>query len=132
MSLISVPLVLADLLANVINLITQGIDSSEHDKEEAFTQAVCAKVREQLPTMNVMVVHGSFTSNFVNATHQHVELPLTAPRTMGYEIYAFTSGTFTLQTDGGFINWCFGGNFNRDGNNVTFFDIRKSIGGSDC
>ncbi|WPG97941.1 Hypothetical protein R9X50_00072400 [Acrodontium crateriforme] len=123
MSLISVPLVLADIIANITNLIVQGIDASEHEKEEQFTQQVCEQVRQQLPTMNVMVVHGQFTSNFVNATHQHVELPLTAPRTMGYEIFAFTSGTFTLQGDGGFINWCFDGNFNRDGNNVTFFEI---------
>lgn len=37
-----------------------------------------------------------------------------------FGIWAFDSGTFVNQGDGGYINWAFQGVFNRNGNTVTF------------
>ncbi|CAL8472281.1 g11823 [Coccomyxa elongata] len=37
-----------------------------------------------------------------------------------YGIWAFESGTFDNQGDGGYINWAFFGNFDRNGNHVVF------------
>ncbi|MEH2366456.1 hypothetical protein [Nostoc sp.] len=37
-----------------------------------------------------------------------------------YGIWAFENGEFTNQGDGGWINWAFKGNFDRDGSHVKF------------
>ena len=37
-----------------------------------------------------------------------------------YQVWVFESGTFDLKGDGGLINWCFGGSFDRDGKHVEF------------
>lgn len=44
-----------------------------------------------------------------------------------YDTYIFDYGTFTLVGDEGYTNWCFDGNYTKDGNQVTFNGIsRKS------
>lgn len=40
-----------------------------------------------------------------------------------YEVTVFQKGTMTLLGDGGYINWCFEGNFNRMDNYVEFNPI---------
>ncbi|KAL2073098.1 hypothetical protein VTL71DRAFT_10422 [Oculimacula yallundae] len=117
---------IADVLAKILKLIT-SINEAEHAKEEKYTQTTVENLRLQFPEYNVLIVHPKHSRNFVNEYHQHVELPLTAPRTQGYEIYCFDSGSFTLEGDGGFINWCFAGSYTRDGNNVNFNKIPSQI-----
>jgi hypothetical protein len=40
-----------------------------------------------------------------------------------YEVTVFQQGSMTLLGDGGYINWCFEGNFNRMDNYVEFNPI---------
>ena len=57
-----------------------------------------------------------------------IQGPVTSGPTQGYEIYLFDSGEFFREGDGGFANWCFGGNFKRvpgHENNVVFFPIES-------
>lgn len=37
-------------------------------------------------------------------SHQHREFDVQVGGTIGYEIYAFKAGSFTLQGDGGYLN----------------------------
>lgn len=41
-----------------------------------------------------------------------------------FGIWAFESGDFTNQGDGGWINWAFKGSFSRDGNTVHFTSVQ--------
>jgi hypothetical protein len=107
-------------LINIGQLVAQ-----EHATESAFTQALVAQLTRQYPDKNVVVYHDQDCKfNGVNAVHQHVECNLSFfSTTQGYEVQIFDSGTFTLVGDGGYLNWCFGGNYNRNGNFVQFNQI---------
>lgn len=78
-------------------------------------------LRNTYPNKNVIVYHDQDSqTNFVNGVHSHQELNLPdGPETQGYEIYVFDSGTFTLAGDGGYLNWCFAGDYDRDGESTT-------------
>ncbi|MCJ1323260.1 hypothetical protein MMC15_008614 [Xylographa vitiligo] len=85
-----------------------GIDHSDHSDHSAEIQF----------TQNI------YTSNLANAQQAHVECPITWPRTQGYTCLSFDSGSFQLQGDGGFENWCYNGNYtNNGGGSVTFNTI---------
>ena len=59
-----------------------------------------------------------------------IQSPPTSGPTQGYEIYIFDSGEFFREGDGGFTNWCFGGNFKRvpgHEENVVFFPIESQL-----
>jgi hypothetical protein len=51
-----------------------------------------------------------------------------------YEVCVFQKGTMTLLGDGGYINWCFEGNFNRMENHVEFNPLPAEdyLGGDFC
>jgi hypothetical protein len=106
------------------------LDAQEHAAESAYTQALVAQLTRQYPDKNVIVYHDQDSQfNGVNAVHQHVELNLGFfSTTQGYEVQIFDSGTFTLVGDGGYLNWCFGGNYDRNGNFVQF----NPISGKSC
>ncbi|MCJ1438130.1 hypothetical protein MMC27_007517 [Xylographa pallens] len=104
--------------------LVEGIDDSDHKAEAQFTQNMCDQLRAAFPSKNIMIVHPSYTANFVNAQQAHVECPITWPRTQGYTCIGFDSGSFQLQGDGGFENYCYNGNYTNNGNgSVTFHPI---------
>lgn len=112
----------------IADLVGKKVDQ-DHDKMSAFTQSTAAQMSKNWPNKNVMVVHGSHDQNFVDEVHSHHELDIIVGGTIGYEIYVFTSGDFTLHSDGGYINWCFMGNFQRgDGGYVKFDPIQGMSG----
>ncbi len=110
-----------------LKLIISTIIDGDHDNESAFTQSTAAQLRKNYPDKNVMVVHGNHdASGLVNSVHNHVELPVQVPNTKGYETYVFDYGDFNMMGDGGFINWCFMGNFDRTGaGRVSFHPIQS-------
>jgi hypothetical protein len=111
---------------SIQELINIGqLDAQEHATESAFTQSMVAQLSRQYPDKNVIIYHDQDSQfNGVNAVHQHVECDLSFfSTTQGYEVEVFDSGTFTLVGDGGYLNWCFGGNYDRNGNSVTFNPI---------
>lgn len=73
--------------------------------------------------------NGMGSHDFVNAVSVHCELPLDdgiLDLTEDYNLYLFDFGTFTLQGDGGYVNWAFGGHFDRNDHEVTFYPIGDS------
>jgi hypothetical protein len=79
-----------------------------------------------VPYKNIIVFHNQDSSwSFSGWAHAHFELELGGPfhNTQGYEIYAFDYGNFTLAGDGGYENWAFAGNFQREQGspNVIFY-----------
>jgi hypothetical protein len=65
------------------------------------------------PGWNVVIVHTQHKTKFdgkqgTDYAHEHKELSMSFPvgTTIGFEIYTFRSGEFTLEGDGGFMNAC--------------------------
>jgi hypothetical protein len=114
------------VISGIQEFITIGqLDAKEHDIESAFTQSMVAQLTRQYPDKNIIIYHDQDSQfNGVNSVHIHVECSLDFfSWTQGYEVQVFDSGTFTLVGDGGYLNWCFGGNYERNGNTVTFNPI---------
>ena len=115
------------IIATVIELIKDIEElANQHSLESHFTQTTVSKLRDHYPTMNVLVFHNQHSvTDFHGGNHTHYELDIGSilgivHRTQGYEIWVFDHGDFELAGDGGYINWCFDGDFDRDGNDVTF------------
>ena len=68
--------------------------------------------------MNIMVFNTEqpYEQNFHNVAEEEFEDICGIP----YKVWAFESGEFNNKGDGGFINWCFLGRFDRDGGRVKF------------
>lgn len=77
------------------------------------------------PHKNVMVVHSAHQKQLTGSAHAHVEIP-TGWSTKGLEVYVFDEGTFQLVGQGGYNNWRFAGNYERDGKFVRFYPRRPS------
>ena len=116
-------MIVVDILT-VINIIHEIVDiiseidelKDQHKRESNFTQATVAELRDEYPTMNVMVFHNQDSvTNFKGGNHTHYEsvlgkVPIIGTTlTQGYEIRVFDHGTFHRAGDGGFVNWCFDG-----------------------
>jgi len=101
-----------DVVAGIDKIIASFNDQNV-DRGTA-TQAIVEHLYEAYPDKNVMVVHSPHLETFNGSVHRHMELPQTVG-TIGFEIYVFDDGDFTLLGDGGFQNWCFKGNYERDG-----------------
>lgn len=115
----------AEAAVNLIKGLVQL--SHQHDAENQFTQSTVQNLNSQYPNMNVMIYHDTDSKfNFPNGQHTHYELDIGLGFTEGYEIWVFEQGTFDKVGDGGYINWCFSGNFNRNGNHVDFFPINTA------
>ncbi|KAJ9612273.1 hypothetical protein H2200_003870 [Cladophialophora chaetospira] len=118
------------IIDTVIELIKDIEElANQHAVESNFTQTTVDKLRDHYPTMNVMVFHNqdSYT-DFNGGNHTHYELDIGSilgiiHRTQGYEIWVFDSGDFELAGDGGYVNWCFDGDYDRKGNDVTFYSM---------
>ena len=106
--------------ASVGNFI-HGITGDDNAKREAFTQQYISNINQQYPNYNAVISHNGGTVEGNNVVHQHVELGM-AVGTCGYEVYLSPKGQhfkFVRNGDGGFINWAYGGDFNRDGSTIT-------------
>jgi hypothetical protein len=94
--------------------------NNDNKKREAYTQQFVQQAGQKYPGYNVVICHPGHRVSGANI-HQHYELPMTVG-TCGYDIYFSKKGkqfTFVNQGDGGFINWAFNGEFNRNGNTLT-------------
>jgi hypothetical protein len=94
--------------------------NNDNKKREAYTQQFVQQASQKYPRYNVVICHPNHRVSGATI-HQHYELPMTLG-TCGYDIYFSQKGkqfTFVNQGDGGFINWAFNGEFNRNGNTLT-------------
>lgn len=107
-------------IENVIDLVEGDIQ----DAESKYTTGIVSTLREQYPTMNVLVYHDQDSGyNLYGATHAHVEMDIFAGFSQGYEVWVFDYGTFELAGDGGYSNWAIGGNFDGPSSAVTFYSM---------
>lgn len=86
---------------------------------EKFTKATCGEFdRKYDSKYNVMVFNNEQPSayNLRGVRENFVRTYCGIP----YKVFVFRSGKFRNKGDGGFINWCFQGNFRRDGGLITF------------
>lgn len=108
---------------------TFGLPNELSQKRDVFTQAAKDHLRKVFPKKNVLIVDNKWVHmmNFhPNNNGFHVELKRSGFGTHGFNIYVFDHGLFTKGGDGGYDNWCFGGNFTRNPANpmqVTFHPI---------
>ncbi|ETI24373.1 hypothetical protein G647_03742 [Cladophialophora carrionii CBS 160.54] len=111
----------------VIEGIQDLIDLIDGDIEEAegqFTRGIVSNLRDQYPTMNVLVYHNQDCGyDLYDATHAHVEFDIALGFTKGYEVWVFDHGTFNLVGDGGYQNWAIGGSFEGPSSEVTFYSM---------
>ncbi|MBW4608159.1 MAG: hypothetical protein KME22_13285 [Hassallia sp. WJT32-NPBG1] len=109
-------------LAFGIASFVKTLQGNDNDKRAAFTQRTIAELSQKYPGYNFVITHhkGSKAEG-PGVRHDHVELPM-AVGSCGYEIFGSPKGQpfkFVLNGDGGYINWAFSGDFNRDGNTLT-------------
>jgi hypothetical protein len=101
-----------------------------------YTQQLCAKLRERFPTKNVMICLEPFKHDFTDVTQLSATWinSFMSTQHWNYTVLIFRSGHFEkLGRDGsapaepkfGFEQWCFGGNYQKDGFKVEFFDGNK-------
>ncbi|WP_069817328.1 hypothetical protein [Streptomyces sp. TP-A0874] len=107
--------------------------------KEASAQAVRMLVNDMrrcFPDYNVVAMHSEQSSHWVdkpdsfihegryrlNSTKYHDDETgddIESGRAV-FDLYVFDKGTFSNDGDGGYINWAFYGDFDRDGGKVTF------------
>lgn len=94
---------------------------------DEFTQSTVKHFRTLFPDYNCLVIDNVWKHivSLENFKHHHVEIPRDLFGTHGFDIYVFESGLVTKGGDGGFINWCFGGKYIRNGNQVKFISMKK-------
>ena len=116
---------MAEKVASVISQVV-GILQNVFDPKaarEQFTNDSVDRLVKEFPDYNVLLVHTAHHFESGEHVHKHVEFYTGAGNSYGYEVYLMRKGqktVFILDGDGGFINWCFQGNYNRDGHRVEF------------
>jgi hypothetical protein len=96
-------------------------NTSSTDRQTQFTRNFIAKVRNQFPEKNALIVHSNHTANFVGSVTQSFDLLAPTPIHVSYQWYVFDSGTFTLQGDGGDNNVLFAGNVQQTADQTWVF-----------
>jgi hypothetical protein len=103
----------------VWDFLDRNFNETRVDRESAI-RGIVKHCRTVYPKKNVMVCHSPHLANLEGCVKRHMELRTGLLGTTGVDVYIFDHGTFTNLGDGGYKNWCFEGNFHRDGNHVQF------------
>ncbi|RDB15046.1 hypothetical protein Hypma_005457 [Hypsizygus marmoreus] len=100
-----------------LSLLKNILEDIERDNQARgrFTQELVYRLNQADWSFNYVVCHSKHTYSFagrrgVDWGHYHEEFDIKVGGTRGYEIYWFRSGKFTLQGDGGYLNWAYVGN----------------------
>ena len=110
-------------LSGAISSLISSFNKQSINRSEA-TQLIAEHFAVAYPDKNCMVVHSQHLESLNNKVHEHIELPQKVG-TIGFEIYVFDDGPFTLIGDGGYDNWAFYGEFDFDGNKKVQFHKRQ-------
>eukprot|EP00250_Pteridium_aquilinum_P006804 c16647_g1_i1 orf=96-584(-) len=109
---------LAQEVQKALNEIRAGLGTNQDLGK--VTRDIVHHFLNAYPTFNVMVVHPPHIATFHDSVMKEISVPYNYVLSRLYKVYVFKKGTFTLLADGGYENWCFGGNFKREGKYVTF------------
>merc|ERR1711971_1000349 len=97
--------------------------SSTRDRAQGTQVAVAEARRQTEGKYNIVCIkagHNYDISGIMPTLFKSKEIDLCGYK---YMVYIFVEGTFVNHGDGGYINWCFWGNFSRDGGRLTFTRI---------
>ncbi|KAH7416493.1 hypothetical protein KP509_14G094200 [Ceratopteris richardii] len=109
---------LAEEVIKALNEIASGLGTDQDLGK--VTRDIVGHFLDAYPAYNCMVVHPPHIATFKDCVKQEIRVPYDYVLSRLYKVYVFKEGTFTLLGDGGYENWCFGCNFERDGKHVTF------------
>ncbi|KAJ8519984.1 hypothetical protein ONZ45_g3105 [Pleurotus djamor] len=93
-----------------------------------YTQDLVLRMNSTYPGYNWIACHSKHTYKFdgtvgVSWGHRHSDFETKAGGISGYEVYNFKTGEFTLQGDGGYVNFAYIGNViksDQGGNHLIF------------
>ncbi|RDB15075.1 hypothetical protein Hypma_005461 [Hypsizygus marmoreus] len=109
-----------------LSLLKNILEDIERDNQARgrFTQELVSRMNQKDSSFNYVVCHSKHTYSFAGTRgtdwgHSHQEFDIKVGGTRGYEIYWFRSGKFTLQGDGGFLNWAYNGNVISKSENIS-------------
>jgi hypothetical protein len=111
---------IAAVAVEAIKSMVSDVNENDNQLRENFARYYIDDAQKKYPDYNVVLIHTQHTLSG-EYTHDHVEVPISLGRTIGYEIYFAGRGrpfTLTNQGDGGFINWMYSGDFTRDGSTI--------------
>jgi len=97
--------------------------SSNNDRAQGTQVAVAEARRQTEGKYNIVCIkagHNCDIGGIMPTLFKSKEIDLCGYK---YMVYIFVEGTFVNHGDGGYINWCFWGNFSRDGGRLTFTRI---------
>eukprot|EP00775_Hariotina_reticulata_P002889 gene2889-3178_t len=107
--------VVKSIITDLVGLFT---GANDHEREE-WIKGLVGQLAQQYPGFNVLV----FKSGHFTEGPEDVQVQTeTRYADSNFTIMVFGSGKFVRDGDGGFINWCFMGKFDRCDNEVTFYD----------
>jgi hypothetical protein len=119
--------VMVGVAAIAAAVVIKAAISADNDKRAKFTLQFVTSSSKKFPQWNVVICHpGQKVTPDQNAPnsyvrHRHIELGMSVG-TCGYDVYYSPMGKpfqFVNQGDGGYINWAYYGQFNRNGNTIT-------------
>ncbi|KAJ3511043.1 hypothetical protein NMY22_g15782 [Coprinellus aureogranulatus] len=93
---------------------------------DLFAKELVGYCRGKWGEFNWVICHPAHSYLWMGARgvdweHWHYELDIWGPGTVGYELYWAREGVFTLNGDGGFINWAYIGNVQQLNNKTLYF-----------
>lgn len=104
---------IGDVINGVFNHV-QNLKNDDKEKRARFTQETVNELSRKFPNYNFVVTRHKQSKVIGNSVkHKHVEMKQHVG-TVGYEIYFAPKGkrfVFTLNGDGGFLNWAHRGDF---------------------
>lgn len=100
----------ADAVGTVITKVVdyvQGLIDGDIARRQKFTQRVVAEVRAQFPGYNVVMSNVGYSFTGTTISKSSTSYNAKVGSNVSYDVLTFTSGTFTLEGDGGFENVSF-------------------------
>ncbi|WP_413614750.1 hypothetical protein MRB56_12645 [Halomonas cupida] len=112
-------------LTHFVDNLMQMLSGLNDGDREKWVEKVHKHFSETFPQHGVMVIHkGQDQINAPEDSYKHFHLEFRKTfGTEGFEVYVIKKGSGLVISntgDGGFINWRFSGQKNRDGGAVTF------------
>ncbi|KAJ3517421.1 hypothetical protein NMY22_g13969 [Coprinellus aureogranulatus] len=116
----------SDCFIKLGNELFVDISSSRQYNRDLFAKELVAYGRKQWGEFNWVICHSPHSymwmgSRSVDWEHWHYELDVYGAGTIGYELYWAREGVFTLNGDGGFINWAYVGNVDKLNDKTLYF-----------
>ncbi|KAJ3545575.1 hypothetical protein NMY22_g2376 [Coprinellus aureogranulatus] len=123
---ISIASAAVDLRSQISGVLDSVARGANFDRGN-FTKSAVQTCRNNWSEFNWIICHTAHSYVWMGARgtdweHWHYELDTKGPGTTGYEVYWAREGVFSLNGDGGFINWAYIGHVQKlDGGSTLYF-----------